>query len=64
MKCKDYDQFPYLQFGTFLTNHDQNRVLDDFSKLLKMKAAAATSSRCPAFLSYYGEEIGMNGSGG
>lgn len=61
----DYDQYPYLQFGTFLTNHDQNRVLDNFSgNLLKMKAAAATYLTLPGIpFVYYGEEIGMTGSG-
>ena len=61
----DYDQFPYLQFGTFLTNHDQNRVIDNFSgNSSKMKAAAATYLTLPGIpFVYYGEEIGMTGSG-
>src|SRR5207344_662887 len=61
----DYDQFPYLQFATFLTNHDQDRVLDKFSgNISKMKAAAATYLTLPGIpFVYYGEEIGMTGSG-
>jgi len=61
----DYDHYPYLQFGTFLSNHDQDRVIDKFSSnFSKMKAAAATYLTLPGipFL-YYGEEIGMIGSG-
>jgi glycosidase len=61
----DYDQYPFLQFGTFLTNHDQNRVMDVFSiNASKMKAAAAIYLTLPGIpFVYYGEEIGMSGSG-
>jgi glycosidase len=61
----DYDQYPYLQFGTFLSNHDQNRVLDAVSgNLSKMKALAATYLTISGIpFVYYGEEIGMTGSG-
>jgi glycosidase len=61
----DYDHYPFLQFGTFLTNHDQNRVIDNFSgNLSKMKVAAATYLTLPGIpFVYYGEEIGMTGSG-
>ncbi len=60
-----YDQFPYLQYGTFLTNHDQDRVIDKFSgSISKMKAAAAIYLTLPGVpFVYYGEEIGMKGSG-
>jgi hypothetical protein len=61
----DYDQFPYLQFATFLTNHDQDRVIDKFSgSISKMKAAVSTYLTLPGIpFVYYGEEIGMTGSG-
>ncbi|MCA8829524.1 alpha-amylase family glycosyl hydrolase [Hymenobacter pini] len=57
--------YPKLQYGTFLTNHDQNRVLDQLGgNLGRMKQAAALYLTLPGvpFL-YYGEEIGMQGSG-
>jgi glycosidase len=58
-----YQSFPYLQFGSFLTNHDMNRIRDVFGNDLKKNALAAelllTLPGIP-FL-YYGEEIGMNG---
>jgi alpha-amylase len=59
---KDY---PYLQYCTFLTNHDQDRVFDQLgSNMAKMKLAAAVYLTLPGvpFL-YYGEEVGMSGSG-
>lgn len=60
-----YDDYPYLQFGTFLTNHDQNRVFDDLGgSIPKMKAAAAIYLTLPGIpFIYYGEEIGMSGTG-
>ena len=57
--------YPKLQYATFLTNHDQNRVFDVLgSNLARMKQAAALYLTMPGvpFL-YYGEEIGMTGSG-
>ncbi|QHJ08774.1 alpha-amylase family glycosyl hydrolase [Hymenobacter busanensis] len=57
--------YPRLQYATFLTNHDQNRVLDALgSNLARMKQAAALYLTMPGvpFL-YYGEEVGMAGSG-
>ena len=57
--------YPKLQYATFLTNHDQNRVFDVLgSNLARMKQAAALYLTMPGvpFL-YYGEEIGMAGSG-
>ncbi|MET4107515.1 alpha-amylase family glycosyl hydrolase [Hymenobacter sp. UYP22] len=57
--------YPKLQYGTFLTNHDQNRVLDQLGgNLARMKQAAALYLTLPGvpFL-YYGEEVGMQGSG-
>jgi alpha-amylase len=53
-----------LQYATFLTNHDQNRVIEEFGgDMGKMKQAAALYLTMPGvpFL-YYGEEIGMLGS--
>lgn len=60
-----YHIYPYLQFGTFLTNHDQDRT---FSVLgedeSKAKLAAGIYMTLPGIpFVYYGEEIGMTGSG-
>lgn len=57
--------YPQLQYGTFLTNHDQNRVFDQLgSSMPRMKQAAALLLTMPGvpFL-YYGEEVGMSGTG-
>jgi alpha-amylase len=57
--------YPFLQFGTFLTNHDMNRVMDQFGKSFpKAKVASDLLMTLPgvAYV-YYGEEIGMIGSG-
>ena len=55
--------FPKFQYAPFLTNHDQNRVMDQLGQdVNKAKVAASvllTTSGTP-FL-YYGEEIGMTG---
>jgi glycosidase len=55
--------YPYLQFGTFLTNHDQERVMttlgNDFSKA-KLAAQLLLSIPGIPYL-YYGEEIGTIG---
>lgn len=54
-----------LQYGTFLSNHDQERVFSTLAgNLPKMKQAAAIYLTLPGvpFL-YYGEEIGMLGTG-
>nr|MBC8424336.1 T9SS type A sorting domain-containing protein [bacterium] len=60
-----YNLYPYLQYATFLTNHDQDRsfnVLGNDED--KAKAAAGIYLTQPGvpFL-YYGEEIGMVGTG-
>ena len=60
-----YNLYPYLQYSTFLTNHDQDRsftVLGEDEG--KARAAAGIYLTLPGipFL-YYGEEIGMTGSG-
>lgn len=59
-----YDTYPFLQYGTFLTNHDQNRVIDVFSgNLEKNKAAASLYLSLPGIpYLYYGEEVAMKGS--
>ncbi len=60
-----YVQYPYLQYATFLTNHDQNRVFTALGENEgKAKVAAGLYLTLPGvpFL-YYGEEIGMIGSG-
>lgn len=60
-----YSVYPYLQFGTFLTNHDQDRVLSVLGENEdKAKVAAGIYLTLPGvpFL-YYGEEIGMVGAG-
>ncbi len=60
-----YGLYPYLQFGTFLTNHDQDRVLSvlGFDEG-KAKVAAGIYMTLPGIpFVYYGEEIGMIGTG-
>jgi glycosidase len=55
---------PDWNFATFLTNHDQNRVMSTLSgNVAKAKVAAALLLTSPGtpFI-YYGEEIGMMGS--
>ena len=57
--------YPFLQFGTFLTNHDMDRVMSQLgSNVSKAKLASELVLTLPGvtFL-YYGEEIGMIGSG-
>jgi glycosidase len=54
---------PDFNFSTFLTNHDQNRVMSVFNgDVGKAKAAATLLLTSPGtpFI-YYGEEIGMQG---
>ena len=54
-----------LQYATFLSNHDQNRVFTEFQgNDDKMKAAAALYLTLPGVpFIYYGEEVGMVGQG-
>ena len=59
----EHSIFPKEQVATFLTNHDQNRVMsllgDDVNKA---KAAATILLTAPGVpFIYYGEEIGMDG---
>lgn len=60
---KVYDQFPFLQFGTFLTNHDQDRVMNVLGgDMDKSKVAASLYLTMPGIpYLYYGEEVGMLG---
>lgn len=59
-----YDQFSPGTYATFLTNHDQNRVMSSFAEDQdKARLAASILLTTPGtpFI-YYGEEIGMTGS--
>lgn len=60
-----YRLYPYLQFGTFLTNHDQDRVMNalGFDEAKAMAAAGILMTLPGVPFVYYGEEIGMTGSG-
>ncbi|HER42971.1 MAG TPA: hypothetical protein ENO08_00745, partial [Candidatus Eisenbacteria bacterium] len=60
-----YSLYPYLQFGTFLTNHDQDRVFNvlGFDEGRNRVAAGIYMTLPGIPFVYYGEEIGMTGSG-
>ncbi len=55
--------YPFLQFGSFLTNHDTDRTMSVLgSDIPKAKAAATLLLTLPGIpYIYYGEEIGMTG---
>jgi len=57
--------YPKLQYGTFLTNHDQNRVMGLLGgNMARMRQAAALYLTMPGVpFIYYGEEVGMLGTG-
>lgn len=57
--------YPILQYGTFLTNHDMDRVYNQIgSNEDKMKLAASLYLTLPGVpFIYYGEEIKMVGTG-
>ena len=57
--------YPGQRYGTFLTNHDIDRVMNYFQNdVEKMKSASAIYLTLPGIpFIYYGEEIGMTGSG-
>lgn len=57
--------YPFLQYGTFLTNHDMNRVMSQLGgNLIKAKLGAHLLLTLPGVpYIYYGEEIGMTGTG-
>lgn len=58
-----YDSFPANQYATFITNHDQNRVMSqlrgDEGQARVATAVLLTGTGVPFI--YYGEEIGMTG---
>ncbi|MEZ5194946.1 MAG: alpha-amylase family glycosyl hydrolase [Bacteroidales bacterium] len=58
-----YNVYPHLQWGTFLTNHDMNRVMNSLGQDQdKNKLAASIYLTLPGIpFIYYGEEIGMLG---
>jgi alpha-amylase len=53
--------YPFLQYGTFLTNHDQVRIFSQLgNNVSKSKLAAGVLLTLPGIpFIYYGEEIGM-----
>ncbi len=57
--------YPILQYATFLTNHDIDRIFSQFgTNTSKMKQAAALYLTMPGIpFIYYGEELGMIGTG-
>lgn len=57
--------YPKLQYATFLTNHDMDRIYSQFgSSAEDMKLAASIYLTMPGIpFVYYGEEIGMTGTG-
>lgn len=59
-----WDNFEHGQFATFLTNHDQNRVMDQLGNdVTKAKLAATILLTIPGVpFIYYGEEVGMIGA--
>jgi len=60
---KVLESYPEGQYGTFLTNHDQNRVRAILPSDEKAKLAASMLLTFPGVpFIYYGEEIGMIGS--
>jgi glycosidase len=60
----DMTYFPPGQFGSFLTNHDMERVMSQFGgDEEKAKSAAVLYLTMPGVpFVYYGEEIGMQGT--
>jgi glycosidase len=59
----DYEEFELHQFATFITNHDQDRVMSQlFNSVDSAKLAGALLLTAPGVpFIYYGEEIGMAG---
>jgi alpha-amylase len=55
--------YPPNQYAAFLTNHDQNRVMNELRDVDKAKVAATLLLTQPGVpFIYYGEEIGMMGA--
>ena len=59
-----YDSFPANQYATFITNHDQNRIMSQLTEEEgKARVAAAILLTNPGVpFIYYGEEIGQTGT--
>ena len=59
-----FQLFPKGEYATFLSNHDQERVMSFFSgDVIKAKLAASVLFTSPGTpFVYYGEEIGMTGT--
>ncbi|MCI4668994.1 MAG: alpha-amylase family glycosyl hydrolase [Bacteroidia bacterium] len=59
------DGYRKLQYATFLTNHDIDRIFSQFGQdESKMKLAASIYLALPGIpFIYYGEELGMTGTG-
>ncbi len=60
---KMLNSYPYYQFGTFLTNHDQNRIMDltdENPEIMKLVSSVYLTLPGIPFI-YYGEEVGMTG---
>ncbi len=57
-------KYPFLQYGTFLTNHDQVRIYSQLNNNInRSKLAASILLTMPGVpFIYYGEEIGMTSS--
>lgn len=57
------DSYPEGQYGVFLTNHDQNRIMSQLNDdEVRAKLAATMMLTAPGVpFIYYGEEIGMTG---
>jgi alpha-amylase len=55
--------WPYQRWSTFLTNHDQNRVMSRYAgNVAQMKLAATLLMTAPGLpFIYYGEEVGAQG---
>jgi alpha-amylase len=58
-----YDSYPYLQWGSFLSNHDIDRIGSTFGESVsKLKLGAGLLLTLPGIpYIYYGEEVGMTG---
>ncbi len=58
------EEFPFLQYATFLANHDQNRVRDQLGDVegRNMVAASMLLTLPGVPYLYYGEETGMRGT--
>ncbi len=59
-----YDSFPANQYATFITNHDQNRIMSQLrgdEGQARLAASILLTGTGVPFV-YYGEEIGMTGT--